>query len=88
MDVGYGSGYLPRGLEILSKDEYEEWLWEEEHPENHGAEVMEISDEDEAETNMVFMGINRPCMGRRRRSQDSCSRSDVMQGSGYGEEDD
>ncbi|KAL1831849.1 hypothetical protein ACET3Z_001500 [Daucus carota] len=59
--------YLAQGdFEAMSEEEYEYWLWEdEEMEENNDVEVVEVSDDDSEEVDMLLHGVGQPGFGGR-----------------------
>ncbi|KAL1831143.1 hypothetical protein ACET3Z_000794 [Daucus carota] len=59
--------YLVHGeSEAMSEEEYEDWLWEDEElEEDNNVEVVEVSDDDSEEVDMLLNEVGQPSFGNR-----------------------
>ena len=50
----------------MSEEEYEDWLWEDEElEEDNNVEVVEVSDDDSEEVDMLLNEVGQPGFGNR-----------------------
>ncbi|KAL1834248.1 hypothetical protein ACET3Z_003899 [Daucus carota] len=62
LDMGLGTCHGE--FQAMSEEEYENWLWEdEEMEEDNNVEVVEVSDDDSEEVDMLLNGVGQPGFG-------------------------